>query len=343
MPLDVNISQVGEDVPPAGVTANWFRAGAVVTIEATDVDGTADAVLLWRPEQDTTATLTPAGPNTWTITPDPDIMPWGGSYRIRIEDDSDVVYRTFSIAYDRVLAADSSNTIDGLQIPSPMETGDNEASLGNLGANVVRRSESNARISVWPRGDDYLYETGSPWGWWRYLRDITRWLFQAPRYNDVGATEISLGRVGVRGNDYNATRANTVAFIAPAGITLADKGKAMFVDNNGRAVFGNDSDINNDGRYIGAVVDATPLDEEVVRLIYHGLAVVQIRDSQTGDPADLNPGDQFRVNRTSSTGYSTIGPGDDLGLACGVVLESVQAQAPGAHYVMLNWQPREGS
>jgi hypothetical protein len=339
MPLDINFSQVGEAVPDPGVSANYFRANALVTITATDVDGTATCELLWKPENDFNGVLNQVNPTTWEITPDDSIMPWGGSYRFRITDDSDTVYRTFSIPVSRPMVPGGANTVDGLQIPSPMETGDNEASLGNLGPPVVRRSESNAKLNRWPRQTGGYYQTGSPWGWWRYLRDLIRWVNAPLRMDMVGNGGVSVGGPGIEGNDYNINRGNAVFYFNPDGINIAtEKGRAMFVNDNGEAVFAGDPDIDNNGRYLGCLVGQTEQTEGAI-LVCHGPALVVIHN-EDDNPVDLSPGTQFEVSRDVVTGYRTI---TEQQLSCGVVLKSLNAQQPGAHWALLRFQHGEST
>jgi len=201
--MALNITFTQTDTPPPGPGLSTFDirpANFPVVVEATDVDGTATIELLWRPLSDTTATLTSTSPTTWEITPEPDWL--GGSYRIRVSDDSDSVTRTFSVRVGREQADEAQGLQTTLVIPSPMEVADGEATLANSGATEIYRSETNTVIP------DSPYSAGSPWGWWRYIRDLIAWVVRPQGLNDVGISEgiplpnISRGNcVGLPGYD----------------------------------------------------------------------------------------------------------------------------------------------
>ncbi len=327
MALDITFTQT--DTPPPGPGLSTFDirpANFPVIVQATDVVGTATVELLWRPLSDTTATLTPTAPNTWAITPEPDWL--GGTYRIRVTDDELTVTRTFSVRVGREQADEAEGLQTTLVIPSPMEVADGETTLADAGPTQVYRSETNTAIP------GSAYSGGSPWGWWRYIRDLITWVVRPQGLNDVGISE----GVGLP----NTSRANCAALPGySTDSSFPEVGSAMCV--TGQPGTTNEPafrqwetgvsvsllERNHVGPCAGWAVQPGGSTPTEVFAAFSGVCLMRIEMDQ---PAETPvPGDRVYIDNNSSTGYmGDSGNGNSIAL----VLETIDG-TPGAGNVFV--------
>lgn len=143
---------------PGFARTDGLATGALVTVSSVGGGTTHALRLLWVPPTDTTAvaSLTQTTPTTWTFSPTPGAV---GTYRIELTVDAGTSLE------DRQIRAFAMRTPNlGLLIPAANEGADPGATLANVGAAQIGRSEQNE-----PFGP---FVAGSAWGWFRALEEM---------------------------------------------------------------------------------------------------------------------------------------------------------------------------
>ena len=159
MSAQMTIDQAGLPAGVAGLArTDGLDTGALVTLTATG-GGSTTFRLLWVPPADVTAvaSLAAVAPGVWTFSPTAGVY---GTYRVELISDlglptEDRQTRTLAVR----------TTTLGLVIPAANEGADPTASLVNQGAALIAKSESNEPFSS--------FLSGSPWGWWRAMAELT--------------------------------------------------------------------------------------------------------------------------------------------------------------------------